>query len=197
MRALILTLSFIVVGLAVAIVIEISSRSNTVHKSGPTLYVRSLLADARAGESVTYVDEGGTKNSRRYTVMEDIDPKKTGVPEKYIKAQFLDRLGVARGKVDSVTYRHRVTDHGWFPLMAPHAPEDMDRLWIIRSIRREEILWQGRKHMCWRVDLIDPALPPEAEAVVAWLDESTPVFGLLKWKRLDETWVLTRSESPQ
>ncbi len=195
MRALILALSILVVGLAVAIVIEISDRSS-VDKSGPTLNVYALLADAAAGESVTYVEQGGSRNQRRYTVMEDIGPEKTGVPEKYIRAQFLDRLGEARGKADSVAYRHRVTDHGWFPLMAPNAAEDLDRLWIIRSIRKEEILWQGRKHMCWRVDLIDPALPPEAEAVVAWLDETKPVFGLLQWKRLDETWVLAKWESP-
>ncbi len=156
----------------------------------------ALLADASAGESVTYVEQGGSRNQRRYTVMQDIGPEKTGIPEKYIRAQFLDRLGEARGKADSVAYRHRVTDHGWFPLMAPNAAEDLDRLWIIRSIRKGEILWQGRKHMCWRVDLIDPALPPEAEAVVAWLDETKPVFGLLQWKRLDETWVLTKWESP-
>ncbi len=40
--------------------------------------------------------------------------------------------------------------------------------------------------------LLDRPLPAEggADHVVAWLDPTVPVFGLLRWQRRDRTWNL-------
>jgi hypothetical protein len=80
--------------------------------------------------------------------------------------------------------------------MAPADPDGHDRIWIWEHIRRVRMPWQGKDRDLWRIDLIDPALPEEggADHVVAWLDESAPVFGLVRWQRRDRTWDLVNWE---
>jgi hypothetical protein len=119
------------------------------------------------------------------------------LPYKRIRRELQDpRAGPEPRPDDGVTYDHRLTDHGWFPLMAPEVPEALDRVWIVRSIVPDKLPWNDEERSCWRVDLIDPALPEGSDTVVAWLDERIPVFGLLKWKRAGETWEYMSGKMP-
>ena len=53
---------------------------------------------------------------------------------------------------------------------------------------------RGKPVMCWRFDLIDPALDAASEAVVAWYHEDAPVYGLVRYKRRDETFEIINWE---
>jgi hypothetical protein len=188
MRALILILAAVVVALAVSIVIYIDERPAFVSRSGPFFYLGSLLADAQKGERAVY-RESTSHRSIQFTVEDAPDLPPMFVPYKRIRRERHDARGKAPGQVDdAVSYDHRLTDHGWFPLMAPEVPEALDRVWIVRSIRLTTLQINRREYECWRVDLIDPALPEGSDTVVAWLHDSVPVYGLLKWKRGGETW---------
>lgn len=188
MRALILILSAAVVGLAVSIVLHVDSRPEFVSRVGPLFYVGGLLADATTGEEAVY-REKSSQRLTRFTVVEAPRLPPMAIPYKTIRREIQDpRAGKSRSESDSVTYAHRLTDHGWFPLMAPEVPEALDRVWIVRAIEPDTLLRGTEERPCWRVDLIDPALPAGSDTVVAWLDETIPVFGLLKWKRGGKTW---------
>jgi hypothetical protein len=72
--------------------------------------------------------------------------------------------------------------------MAPEVPSELDRVWILRGIRRDRLRRRGGDVTAWRVEFLDPALPPDMDPVVAWYDASVPVFGLLQFERHGETW---------
>ena len=140
-------------------------------------------------------------------------------PFKQIQRRLMDPKGRPyEGPLGVVTYDHTLTEHGLFPLTAPEAPDALDRIWVIRGIRPDTLTLGpqaggdrfdladlpaadalgpqagGAVHDCWRVDLIDPALPAGQDTVVAWVSTEIPVFGLLKWKRGGETWEFMRGE---
>ncbi len=195
MRALILLLAATVVALAVLIVLYVDDRPGSVIRTGPLFHVGALLADAEGGEAATYME----RTSRRlidFKVEQVPRLPPHAVPYKLIRRVLRDAQGeVYQTSGSSVSYQHNVTDHGWFPLMAPEVPDALDRTWIIRSIRPDRITVNRNEHDCWRVDLIDPALPEGSDTVVAWLSDKVPVFGLLKWKRRGETWEFKSGKS--
>ncbi|MDJ0973852.1 MAG: hypothetical protein QNJ98_05285 [Planctomycetota bacterium] len=193
MRALILGLSVVIIALVVAIILEVTSRAKPARQAGEEFEAGRLIADALPGETASYREDGGRFRVRTFQVREVPSPDQTGgIPVITIRQTTKDPRAPA-GTEERVTYQHRITDHFWFPLTEPRAPEAKDRVWILHRIRRETILHQGKERACWRIDLIDPALAPEAEHVVAWVDPEIPVFGLLQWRRNDETWVLDRA----
>lgn len=194
MRALILILSVLVVALAGLIVVRVHGRATQARQEGPLFYVGTLLADARPGEEAVY-REATSLRLQAYRVEKGPPPSAFAPPHKLIRRLLRDRSGQPIGGASaSILYKHRLTEHGWFPLTAPEVPDALDRVWIVRSIRRDTLTLNRKERICWRVDLIDPALPEDADTVVAWLDEKTPVFGLLKWKRRGETWELVDSK---
>jgi hypothetical protein len=188
MRALILILSGLAVAFAVSIVLHVGERPGFVNRFGPLFPVGSLLADAQAGERAAY-REASSGRRVQYTVVQAPRLPPIAVPYKTIRRELRDAGGQPfPGAARDAVYSHRLTDHGWFPLMAPEAPEAFDRVWVVAAIRRETISWNRQERPCWRVDCIDPALPEGSDTVVAWIDVSVPVFGLLKYKRAGETW---------
>ncbi len=193
MRALILCLSAVIVGLVVAIILEVTSRARPSRQAGEEFEAGRLIADALPGETATYQETSGRARVRTFVVRDVLSPDQGGQVPVVRILQTTRNPREPPDRASTVTYDHRVTDHFWFPLTAPTAPEAKDRVWILRRIRRDTILHEGRDRTCWRIDLIDPALPKNAEHVVAWVDPEVPVFGLLKWERADETWSLTRS----
>lgn len=195
MRALILLLAATVVTLAVLIVLYVDDRPGFVNRTGPLLYVGALLADAQGGETATYME----RTSRRlidFKVEQAPRLPPFAVPYKLIRRVLRDAQGeIYQGPGSTVSYQHSISEHGWFPLMAPEVPDALDRTWIIRSIQPDRISVNRNEHDCWRVDLIDPALPVGSDTVVAWLSDKVPVFGLLKWKRRGETWEFKSGKS--
>lgn len=190
MRALILILSVVVVGLAAAIVARVDNRPEFVNRIGRRFHVGALLADAQVGEQAVY-REKTSLSLMEYRVEEAPKLPQLHVPYKRIRRTLKDPRGTTyAGTAGDQVYSHRLTEHGWFPLTAPEAPEALDRVWVVRSIRPDTLSWQQQERSCWRVDLIDPALPEGSDTVVAWLDLEIPVYGLLKWTRSGETWEL-------
>ena len=188
MRALILLLAAAVVTLAVLIVRYVDQRPGFVNRTGPLFYVGTLLGDAEGGEEASYQE----RTSRQIVDFKvELAPRlpPIAVPYKQIRRVLRDPQGlVYPSPGSSVSYQHELTQHGWFPLMAPEATDALDRIWVIRSIQPDRITVNRQDHDCWRVDLIDPALPEGSDTVVAWLSDKVPVYGLLKWKRAGETW---------
>jgi hypothetical protein len=187
MRAAILGLSALIVLLSISIVVKMQHQADA--PTGTKLDVGSMINDAQRGEQVVYREVRGLGRYLTYRVVGNWPAEVKRVPVKEIEVTLRDPRQPPE-RAHQVTYEHRITDHFWFPLMEPQAPDEKDRVWILRSIRRDEILLGDRPRACWRMDLIDPALPPDEEHVVAWVDETVPVFGLLKWQRRDETWEL-------
>jgi hypothetical protein len=193
MRALIILLSLGVVGLAVSIVSAARAAESPRRQAGERLRVGTLLGDALQGESAVYREQT-TQALIAWFVDGTPPPAPFSPPIKSLRRELLDRGGQPLvGPLASIVYSHRLTEHGWFPLMAPEAPEELDRLWVVRAIQPDVISIGGKDRACWRVDAIDPALPPEAETVVAWIDDAVPVFGILRYKRAGETWDLVHS----
>jgi len=195
MRALILILSAAVVALAVSIVLHVDRRPEFISRVGPLFYVGGLLSDAGKGEEAVY-REKTSQRMARFTVVDAPRLPPMVAPYKRIRRDTQDaRAGTDPGTGESITYDHRLTDHGWFPLLAPQVPDALDRVWIVRSIEPTRLPWKGAERVCWRVDLIDPALPEGADTVVAWVDQRVPVFGLLKWKRAGKTWEFVQGKA--
>ncbi len=185
MRALILLLSLVVVTLAVLILLA-KPEPVTV---GPTFDAARLLGDARVGEEATYRDEQGRTLTLRTESVVPGGPDSS--PWVRIRMTRRDKQGRILPGGQAV-YDHYPAKHGLFPLVAAADPQGLDRLWVWTRIRRSSLTWQGQAREAWRFDLIDPALPAKGgeDHVVAWLDETVPVFGLVQWQRRDETWVL-------
>ena len=195
MRVLILILAAAVVGLAVSIVMHVEQRSGTyIQRVGPLMPIGAMLGNARASEEAEY-RETTSYRQVHYRIEQAPRLPPFAVPWKYIRRTLRDaRSRVYENAATGVGYKHSLSEHGWFPLMAPEAPDSLDRVWIIRSIRPEKITVSRTEWDCWRVDLIDPALPQGRDTVVAWLSEKIPVYGLLKWKRAGETWEFVKGK---
>ncbi len=191
MRALILLLSAVVLILAALIVYPAlaGGTGGATASTGRLFDATRLITDARAGESATYRDERGETWTFKVEMAVPGGPERP--PRIRIWSIRRDRSGDPLPGGTEV-YEHRPTRHGLYPLMAPADPEGYDRVWIWSRIRWAAVSWQGKPRELWRVDLIDPALPEAggADHVVAWLDESVPVFGLVRWQRRDRTWEL-------
>lgn len=185
MRALILVLAALVVGLAALI---ISTESSPL-PAGPVFDATRLIRNAQKGESATYRDESG--RLLNFAVELAIPGSMDREPAVHLLISLTDRQGKP-APYGAARYEHRPARHGLFPLMAPGDPDGLDRLWVWTRIRQERITHRGRDILAWRFDLIDPALPSDDDAdhVVAWVDSSIPVFGLVRWQRQGVTWNL-------
>jgi hypothetical protein len=185
LRALILLLSAIVVGLAASILLA----DTTPEDRGPVFYPSRGISDALPGEHARYRDESGLLLT--WSVPAVVPSGADRPPHVQIQQKLQDRTGRELPE-GSGLYEHRPTRHGFVPLMAPSDPRGFDRVWIWDRIRRERITWKGREREVWRIDFIDPALPAEAgvDHVVVWMDEAAPVFGILRWQRAGRTWEL-------
>ena len=191
MRALILLFSVIVLILAALIVYPTfaSGPGGGGPSAGQLFDATRLIADAVAGEAATYRDERGETWTFK---VEMAVPGGTEQPPRIrVWSVRRDTTGNPLPGGTQV-YDHLPSRHGLYPLMAPADPEGYDRVWVWDRIRRASVPWQGEPRELWRVDLIDPALPETggADHVVAWLDESVPVFGLVRWQRRGRTWDL-------
>lgn len=194
MRTLTFLLSLAVIGLAASIVLKAHGREQYVRQGGARFEIGRLIADALPGEQALYREQTSLELTA-FVVEASPPPAPYAVPQKLLRRELLDRAGQSlQGPTATVRYAHDVTLHGWFPLMAPEAPEALDRVWVVRAIRPDTINLGGRDLPCWRVDLTDPALPPDADTVVAWFEIGTPVFGMLRYKRSGETWDLIHSK---
>lgn len=194
MRVLILILALAVVGLAVSIVYYVQGRAQYVQRVGEAMYVGAMLGNARASEEAEY-REATSFRQMHYRIEQAPRLPPFAVPWKFIRRVLKDaRNRTYENAATGVGYRHNVAEHGWFPLMAPEVPDALDRVWVIRSIEKDRISLNQTEWDCWRVDLIDPALPDGKDTVVAWMSEKVPVFGLLKWKRAGETWEFVRGK---
>ena len=108
--------------------------------------------------------------------------------------QVRDRTGaLANPRGGDITYEHDFVLHKYYPLMAPMDPDGLDRRWIWARIRQEAQTLRGQETSCWRVDFVDPALPPDADEVQAWFHPSVAVFGLVEWHRAGRVWRLVAS----
>lgn len=185
MRALILVLAALVIGLA-ALIISTESSPLPV---GPVFDATRFIGDARRGERASYRNEAGQLLT--YTIEMAVPGSIDREPMIQVLVSLQDRQG-SPVPYGAARYEHRPVRHGLFPLMAPTDPDGLDRVWVWSRIRRDSINVRGRDVVAWRVDLIDPALPPEDDAdhVVAWLDPDVPVFGLLRWQHRGSTWNL-------
>jgi hypothetical protein len=186
MRALILVLAAAVVALAVSILLA----PPPVEPEAPTFRPALLISDARKGEQAQYRDAEGNR------VVFRVESAMAGGPDHppsiRVRREVWD---TTERLLSGVSYDHLPTIHFLFPLVAPDDPDGYDRVWVWQRIRRDEIEVGGKRRMAWRIDGIDPALEPDRDSVVAWLDYDVPVFGLLRWQRGGKTWTLDRSGS--
>jgi hypothetical protein len=182
MRVLILLLSAVVLALAVSILLHTGAEA----QGGQVFTLGRLISDGREGEEAVYSD--GEGNTLAWSIAKQIPGGPDRPPFAEILRVLKDRSGTVLAK-DS--YRHMVTVHGVFPLMAPQDPTGYDRCWVWTRLRREAIDWRGKTREAWRFDLIDPALPSDSDTVVAWMDEEVPVFGIVRWQRGGRTWTLS------
>jgi hypothetical protein len=190
-RALILLLSLVVVGLSASILLAEQRAPR-----GDDIFVAArMIGDAQPGEEARYRDEEG------YTLIWRVDGVIPGSADRSAQiriSRFL--LDPKQRPVPDASgaYDHYPSHHGLFPLTAPSDPQGYDRLWVWTRIRRESIPWKGGTRKAWRVDLIDPALPAEGERdhAVAWMDESVPVYGMLRFQHNGRTWELIDRGEP-
>ena len=197
MRALILLLAAVVVGLAASIVIEVDRRPNEMRQTGPRFDIHALLPDAQAGEYAEY-REVSSGERLRWAVVDRPPPLPHEAPQVRLRRDRLGRDGQEEGGPgSSATYMHQLVHHGWFPFMAPEVPAELDRVWIVRAIRRDRLRRRGGDVEAWRVEFLDPALPADMDTVIGWFDARVPVFGLLQFERHGETWVFERGSEPR
>lgn len=179
MRLLILFESLVVLALAAGILFMKPASPAT--PSGDLFPVGNFLLDALPGESVRYrVDEGRSTLSYTVGTVDPGGPK--GPPHMQITRAMTDTAGRVVPDPDP-SYTHLPHRHGFFPLIAQGFPGAFDRVWVVQHVRRVTVPWQGRPLRCWRVDAIDPALTKDREAVVLFLHENCPVFGIFRWER--------------
>jgi hypothetical protein len=190
-RALILVLSLLVVGLSASILLAQPRGPDTSN----VFVAARLIGDAAPGEQARYRDEEG------YQLVWRVDGVIPGTADRPAQIRITRFLVDPRGRSmtdASGTYDHFPSRHGLFPLTAPSDPQGYDRLWVWTRIRRETVPWRGGTRKAWRVDLIDPALPSEGDRdhAIAWLDETIPVYGLLRFQHNGRTWEWVEGEAP-
>lgn len=196
MRALILVLSALVVGLSVPVLLH-AGGGGRAQPWGELFEVGALLHDAKAGEEVTYRDQEGnlltwTVESRATSGVDS-----AGQQRLRIRRKIHDRLGrLVHPRWGNLAYEHDLTLHGWYPLMAPEEPEGLDRVWVWARIRREARPWKGQARPAWRVDFVDPGLAPGSDEVQAWFHPDVPVFGIQEWHRGGRLWTLIEAKRP-
>ena len=192
LRALIVLCSALVVALAVMTVLYVDQHSGARRTVGPRFQVSELVQDARPGEFAIYREEASGRRLR-FVVVERPETAGLGVPYLVIRRDLLGRDGRPRVEEGaSISYEHQIVQHAWFPFLTPEVPTEYDRVWTWREISREPLRRRGKSLPAWRVDLLDPSLPASADTVAAWFDAGVPVYGLLQWRRNNETWVFER-----
>lgn len=189
MRALILLESLVILALAVGILLPKPAAPAT--GGGEVFKAGHLLMDAGPGEKAVYRADDGTSLE---FVVGPVDRQGKRGPVLAMTRVFRDAAGNIPDN-GIVPWFHVLSEHGFVPLTAPEKAADLDRVWILRRIRRVDLAVRNRSLRCWKVDFVDPALPVEAEAVEAWFDERVPVFGLVRWQRNGRTYQL-ESSSP-
>lgn len=184
MRALILLECLVAIALSVGIIVKSGEPASA--EQGEFFNASKLLLNAVPGEEATYrVDDG------RITVTYKIDATEFGGlqgPPKLSIRRTRTEMGVVQP--DAVSYVHYPHWHGLFPFLTPEEPTAFDRVWVMRRIQRATLQWQGRSIACWKIECIDPALPPDRESVLVWVHEDAPVFGILRWERNGEVYEL-------
>lgn len=178
MRALILLECLVVLALAGLILAHPTADAPA---SDVVFPAARFLMDADPGETVTYRIDAN-QGDLTFTVGTVDRGGPMGPPRTSITRVVRDRMGVQVPEAAS-TYVHLLVEHGLFPFLTPAEPRAFDRTWVIRRIRQDEIRFDGRPLACWRVECIDPALPPEQETVVVWMHEDVPVFGIVRFER--------------
>ena len=184
MRALILLECFVAIALSVGIVVKGGGPAGA--EEGEFFNAAQLLLDCVPGEEATYrVDDG------RVTVTYHVDATEfgglQGPPKLSIRRS---RTEAGQALPDAVSYSHYPHWHGLFPFLTPEQPQAYDRVWVMRRIQRATLQWQGRPLKCWKIECIDPALPPDRESVLVWVREDVPVFGILRYERNGEVYEL-------
>ncbi len=185
MRALILLECFLAIGLSVGIITHRGSEAGP--RQNDIFSATSMLLNCLPGEQATYrVDDGRTTVTYRVDATEH--GGLSGPPKISIR-----RTRTESGQVqpDSINYIHFPHRHGLFPFLTPEEPDAFDRVWVLRRIQRATIQWQGAPLKCWKIECIDPALPPDRETVLVWLHEDAPVFGVVRWERNNEVYELS------
>jgi hypothetical protein len=190
MRLLILFESLLVVALAVATL----TQKPRVAASTDVFRADLLILDAKPGETAEFRGDDGIVSSYRLVGSKSAGGAVGGGPFHYILTSQRDATGEIAGS--SVQYEHQVARHGLFPCLTPAHPEADDRLWIWRRVRRETIAFRGERLSTWRMDCIDPALPPGQDAVVVWFHADAPLFGIVRFTRNGRTYDLLDWRAP-
>lgn len=191
MRVLILVLCASVVFLTVLVLVDAGGGAREAHAVVRFLPAE-LLYDAQEGEEATYRDAEG--NSLVWTVLKRLIAEQRGQERLVIRRRLLDRNGnLMDPRWGDVAYEHDFALHKYYPLMAPHEPDGLDRRWVWTQILQETRTLRGREALCWRVDFLDPALPQGEHEVRAWFHAEVPVFGLVEWHHYGRTWTLFAS----
>jgi len=185
MRALILLESAVVVALALGILLRGPARET----QADVFQADRLLFNAEPGERADFRGDDGLTLSYLLLQIE----RKGGAPVFRLQTEQRDPSGPIPGPVG---YSHVLAQHGLFPLLTPGFPNADDRLWIWRRVRRETIAWAGAPLAVWRMDCIDPALPPDQDAVVVYFHERAPLFGIVRWTRNGRTYDLVTPWKP-
>jgi hypothetical protein len=190
MRLLILFESLLVVALAVAIL----TQKRTVAASTDVFRADRLILDAKPGEAADFRGDDGVVLAHKLMGSKSGGGPLGGSPLHYILTSQRGPTGEIPGT--AVQYEHDVARHGLFPCLTPAHPDADDRLWIWRRLRRETIAFRGERLSAWRMDCIDPALPPGQEAVVVWFHEDAPLFGIVRFARNGRTYDLLDWRAP-
>jgi hypothetical protein len=187
MRLVILLEACLILGLAGAILFQ-GNRAPAAEPTGEVFLFNRFLGDAVPGEKASYrTDVGETVD---FTVGPVDRGGPTGLPWVNVSRAMRDAMGIPIQE-PVADYNHFFYKHGIFPFLTPGEPNALDRVWVMRRIRRAEIDWGGKKLRCWRVECIDPGLKPSEDAIEVWLHEDVPVYGILRWQRQGRTFDLT------
>jgi hypothetical protein len=193
MRALILVLAALVVGLAVPVLLHAGGGARE-GKPGEMLRLGLLIANARPGEEAIYKDQDG--NTLIWSVVARQPAAVSSQERIVVRRRLIDSLGRPMDpRWADLSYEHDSARHGWFPVMAPQDAQGLDRLWVWARMRRDVRVIRGKERPCWRIDAIDPGLPEGSDEVYCWFDEDAPVYGLVEWHRAGRTWTLVGAKT--
>jgi hypothetical protein len=182
-RALIVLESLLILGLSALILLRRAPEPEPDRFAA----VR-FLGDAVPGETATYrIDEGQGTVEFRVTRADRGGP--LGPPKIEVDRAWRDASG-AQVPEPQTAYTHFPHVHGLMPFLTPEDPGAVDRVWVLKRIRRVTVPWQGKALRCWQVDCIDPALPADGAAVDVLMHEDAPVYGVLRWERAGHVYEL-------